>query len=635
MVWPVVSHGLAHVARKGEDFHSFHDFIWRAKDDTPVEKDAGITIKVFAVYDGHGGTESADFVKSNIVNEFIKALTDLSCHSSASSRACWEQFHVKALQTAFVKVDEQCRGLFSRSGTTATLVIVLQEDVQPLKPKSGNARRAFVTIANVGDSSVYLDLGHPTVTRLNEEHRAGANKAESKRVEESGGSISRDDTKSPYRLYPGGLMMTRTIGDRDAHQAIAEPAICEIALRVEAGEGGGRLILASDGLWDAVSPKESANMVRKNKVPSHSAKALIRETTRREGRDGDDVTVFVIDISDAPDCPFQRNLPFENAPNRPVFIWRPLVENPPDMVKHLLANIDEKESADLPFFKEGEMVADTKDAGKREFKVVVCEGPMTLLANRGWMPTSQLSVPEKEQVHDTMTMNAIKTALLEDPIDRAESPPWTEPPASRRKKQQGERHDSVSSTSEGKQQDASDATAEAAKPKNKSKKSQNAKKRQGKQEKDSSSVEGVEAAEAEQKSGEQKSSEPGPTKAKKRASRAKRSSRSKAQDSAQQACESYVSEESIEHVDSPELVYDFFAVGFPDNWSEDSLVNYFEPYCALQTRLLKVSEDTKERVFFFNFQDSKQVELEERVCGCHIIDASRMYVARTQDAFDE
>ena len=49
-------------------------------------------------------------------------------------------------------------------------------------------------------------------------------------------------------------MMSRTIGDKDAATSSAVPSVRRGALPRGCG---GRLVLASDGLWDNVNPKVS------------------------------------------------------------------------------------------------------------------------------------------------------------------------------------------------------------------------------------------------------------------------------------------------------------------------------------------------------------------------------------------
>ena len=71
-------------------------------------------------------------------------------------------------------------------------------------------------------------------------------------------SLVEDVVAGPLRIWPGGLAMARSIGDVEAGAlAIAEPEIRQITLPLS----GARLIIASDGLWDAITPKTVINQV--------------------------------------------------------------------------------------------------------------------------------------------------------------------------------------------------------------------------------------------------------------------------------------------------------------------------------------------------------------------------------------
>ena len=63
----------------------------------------------------------------------------------------------------------------------------------------------------------------------------------------------------PTRVWPGGLAMSRTIGDLEAGKVVlSHPEVRQVTLPAT----GGRVIIASDGLWDAVAPKTAAHHVR-------------------------------------------------------------------------------------------------------------------------------------------------------------------------------------------------------------------------------------------------------------------------------------------------------------------------------------------------------------------------------------
>lgn len=63
----------------------------------------------------------------------------------------------------------------------------------------------------------------------------------------------------PLRVWPGGLAMSRTIGDLEGGDAVtAEPEVRQISIP----STGARLILASDGLWDHMNSKTLVHQVR-------------------------------------------------------------------------------------------------------------------------------------------------------------------------------------------------------------------------------------------------------------------------------------------------------------------------------------------------------------------------------------
>lgn len=90
------------------------------------------------------------------------------------------------------------------SGTTATVVAIVGWEV---------------FVANVGDSLAYLDTGSECI-RVSGNHRIDDSSSERNRIKCSGGSIARASVNSvgvgPLRAWPGGLAMSRTIGDPSA-----------------------------------------------------------------------------------------------------------------------------------------------------------------------------------------------------------------------------------------------------------------------------------------------------------------------------------------------------------------------------------------------------------------------------------
>lgn len=112
--------------------HSFRPYM--EDDCTVIDQFLGEpSTGLFAVFDGHGGSEAVDFCKNTFHQELSKAILDGPDVAQALTRC-------------FLKVDDQLRltGVVN-SGTTASIVLVCRE---------GSQRVLYS--ANVGDSKAVL-----------------------------------------------------------------------------------------------------------------------------------------------------------------------------------------------------------------------------------------------------------------------------------------------------------------------------------------------------------------------------------------------------------------------------------------------------------------------------------------------
>ncbi|XP_057425085.1 probable protein phosphatase 2C 5 isoform X2 [Lotus japonicus] len=227
---------------------------------------------------------AAIFTKENIINNVMSALPqDLS-------RDEWLQALPRALVAAFVKTDIEFQQKGENSGTTATFVLI---------------DGWTVTVACVGDSRCILDTQGGVVSLLTVDHRLEENVEERERVTASGGEVGRlnvfgGSEVGPLRCWPGGLCLSRSIGDTDVGEYIVPiPHVKQVKL----SNAGGRLIIASDGIWDALSSDMAAKSCRG--VPAElAAKLVVKEALRTRGLK-DDTTCLVVDIipSDHPVLP--------------------------------------------------------------------------------------------------------------------------------------------------------------------------------------------------------------------------------------------------------------------------------------------------------------------------------------------
>ncbi|KAJ6354180.1 hypothetical protein OIU76_003095 [Salix suchowensis] len=266
---PLVKYGQAALAKKGEDYFLIKPDCQR------VSGDLSTSFSVFAIFDGHNGISAAIFAKEQLLDNVLSAIPqDISTEE-------WLQALPRALVAGFVKTDIEFQQGGETSGTTVTFVII---------------DGWTVTVASVGDSRCILDSQGGVVSLLTVDHRLEENVEERERVTASGGEVGRlnvfgGNEVGPLRCWPGGLCLSRSIGDTDVGEYIVPiPHVKQVKL----SNFGGRLIIASDGIWDALSSDMAAKACRG--LPAElAAKLVVKEALRSRGLK-DDTTCLVVDI---------------------------------------------------------------------------------------------------------------------------------------------------------------------------------------------------------------------------------------------------------------------------------------------------------------------------------------------------
>ncbi|XP_039032352.1 probable protein phosphatase 2C 5 [Hibiscus syriacus] len=275
---PFVKFGQAALAKKGEDYFLIKPDCER------VSGNPSTSFSVFAIFDGHNGISAAIFAKENLLGNVLSAIPQ------GANREEWLQALPRALVAGFVKTDIEFQQKGETSGTTVTFVVI---------------DGWTVTVASVGDSRCILDTQGGIVSLLTVDHRLEENEEERERVTASGGEVGRlnvfgGNEVGPLRCWPGGLCLSRSIGDTDVGEFIVPiPHVKQVKL----SNAGGRLIIASDGIWDALSSDMAAKSCRG--LPAElAAKLVVKEALRSRGLK-DDTTCLVVDIipSDVPVLP--------------------------------------------------------------------------------------------------------------------------------------------------------------------------------------------------------------------------------------------------------------------------------------------------------------------------------------------
>ncbi|KAI4320909.1 hypothetical protein MLD38_034342 [Melastoma candidum] len=241
----------------------------------------------YGVFDGHGGTDAALFVRDNILRLIAE---------DSQFPVCME----KAIGNAFLKADydfADASSLDISSGTTALTALIF-------------GRKMFV--ANAGDCRAVLGKRGRAV-ELSLDHKPNCT-AEKMRIEKLGGVV--------YDGYLNGqLSVSRALGDwhmkgskGSACPLTAEPELQETNLT----EDDEFLVMGCDGLWDVMSSQCAVSMVRKELMihndPERCSRELVREALKRNTCDN--LTVIVVCFS--PDPP-------------------PRIEDPPSRVRRSIS----------------------------------------------------------------------------------------------------------------------------------------------------------------------------------------------------------------------------------------------------------------------------------------------------------
>ncbi|XP_019193256.1 PREDICTED: protein phosphatase 2C 7-like isoform X1 [Ipomoea nil] len=216
-----------------------------------------LTSHFFGVYDGHGGSQVANYCRERIHLALAEELEmpkddSISNNTTDTRLLLWE----KVFRSCFLKVDDEVGGKVERGGPG--------DDVctsDPIAPETVGSTAvvavissSHIVVANCGDSRAVLYRGKEAMA-LSIDHKPNR-EDEYARIEASGGRVIQ---WNGHRVF-GVLAMSRSIGDRYLKPwIIPEPEVMFIP-RAREDEC---LVLASDGLWDVMTNEEACEAARK------------------------------------------------------------------------------------------------------------------------------------------------------------------------------------------------------------------------------------------------------------------------------------------------------------------------------------------------------------------------------------
>ncbi|KAI3731362.1 hypothetical protein L1987_62550 [Smallanthus sonchifolius] len=219
----------------------------------------GQTVCLFGIFDGHGGSRAAEYLKENLFKNLMNHPEFLANTRLAISET-YQQTDSDFLESG--------KDTFRDDGSTASTAVLV-----------GN----HLYVANVGDSRTVISKAGKAIA-LSEDHKPNRSD-ERKRIENAGGVVMWAGT---WRVG-GVLAMSRAFGNRMLKQfVVAEPEIQE----QELDEEFELLILASDGLWDVVPNEDAVSLALLEEEPEAAARKLT-ETAFSRGS-ADNITCIVV-----------------------------------------------------------------------------------------------------------------------------------------------------------------------------------------------------------------------------------------------------------------------------------------------------------------------------------------------------
>ncbi|KAL3508213.1 hypothetical protein ACH5RR_033595 [Cinchona calisaya] len=229
----------------------------------------------YAVFDGHGGSDAAAYVKNNAMRFFFEdAELPKKSEIDESFLEELENSHRRAFLVADQALADEC-SIDASCGTTAITALVFGR---------------HLLIANAGDCRAVLCRKGAAV-QLSHDHRPSS-VVERKRVEDLGGVIE-------YGYLNGELSVTRALGDwymklpfGSASPLTAEPEVQHFLL----SDDDEFLIIGCDGIWDVMSNQDAVSLVRRelrhHGDPQQCARELVHQALRMDS--SDNLTVIVV-----------------------------------------------------------------------------------------------------------------------------------------------------------------------------------------------------------------------------------------------------------------------------------------------------------------------------------------------------
>lgn len=222
---------------------------------------------LFCVFDGHAGKDAAAAAKEKLPGIFACIVDDAITDDENPDLSA-------EFKKAFVETDEEMKD-YEYEGTTATAVYIWRQ---------GGSR--FLQSGNVGDSSAVV-VCDGVAKMISFDHRP-TNPDEVARIRSMG------ITMNPGQTRLNGLAISRALGDHFPKSVdsgiIPDPFVSEL---IKLNSGHSHLIVASDGVWDVLTPQRAYDLIKDEDDAEKAAQTLIKTVTK-SAKCTDNVSCIVV-----------------------------------------------------------------------------------------------------------------------------------------------------------------------------------------------------------------------------------------------------------------------------------------------------------------------------------------------------
>lgn len=222
-----------------------------------------------AIFDGHGGHQVSEYMRFHL-KDYVRK------HLAMGKRPS------KALKDAFEDANESLP-IDSSYMTGSAVVVILRKDQD-------------FWVANAGDSRAIMSSRRRPIA-LSIDHKPHR-EDELERIQQLGGKVTFSPNDVPR--VQGNLALSRSVGDKYLYPYV----ICDPEIKhVKADQHNKYIIMATDGLWDALGNQEVVNIVdnilksttKNTKTLMHDVNyALLNEARQRGSQDNTTIIFWML-----------------------------------------------------------------------------------------------------------------------------------------------------------------------------------------------------------------------------------------------------------------------------------------------------------------------------------------------------